>query len=124
MCIVAGIGVFLYLVHMDVNYNAEGGYVNEDTAGSYIMRALISLDTAILGTFKDSACARKLIGSIICPAACCLFDSYQLDVFLYRKFEAASSDEIVSLTSMSPTCVSLRTELRFGSMLSGGRHHT
>ena len=28
MCIVAGIGVFLYLVHMDVNYNAEGGYEN------------------------------------------------------------------------------------------------
>jgi len=49
MCIVAGIGIFLYLVHMDVNYNEKHGYVEEDTAGSYIMRLLISLDTAILG---------------------------------------------------------------------------
>jgi len=48
--------------------------MTEDSASSYMMRMLIAGTTALL--------------------LCALFDYYQLQVWLYRKFETQNQDEI------------------------------
>jgi len=67
------IGIVLFIIHTEVNWNSEGHFIEDSTPLSYLMRFLIALDTAIL--------------------VCALFDSYQMEVWLYRKFETANIEE-------------------------------
>ena len=61
--ILSGLAVLsavLYVVHMEVNFNREHRYMENQTVGSYLLRYLMSLVTALL--------------------LCFLFDYYQLQV--------------------------------------------
>ena len=89
--VVAGIGILLYLMHMEINFNYEKYWIETETTGAYLFHFLISINTAVL--------------------VCCLFDSYQLDVFLYRKFEAASSEEVHAFWWPSSFIYNFFTEL-------------
>jgi hypothetical protein len=71
------LGIVLYIVHMQMNFDSTNKYVTEKSVMSYWMRLLISADTALL--------------------ICALFDYYQLQVWLFRKFETQDHNLIYSL---------------------------
>lgn len=74
LAVMAIISVLLYVAHMEINFNSDRRYMENSTASSYVTRFLMSVVTALL--------------------LCCLFDYYQLMVYVYRKYQTPNQEEM------------------------------
>lgn len=69
------LSVVLYAVHMEINFNREGRYMDNSSISAYVMRYLMSVVTALM--------------------ICALTDYYIVTLFIFRKFQCQDPEEAV-----------------------------